>query len=93
MSLQVQWTTQFKKDYKLAAKRGRNMEALDNVIRMIANETALPQKYYDHALSGNFKGFRECHIEPDWLLVYAVEKNVLILTLFRTGTHSDLFNK
>ena len=93
MSLQVQWTTQFKKDYKLAMKRGRNIEALDDTIRMIANETPLPQKYCDHALTGNYKGFRECHVEPDWLLVYAVEKDVLILTLFRTGTHSDLFNK
>ena len=93
MSLQVQWTTQFKKDYKLAEKRGLNMDVLDDTIRMIANEAALPQKYCDHSLSGNFKGFRECHIEPNWLLIYAVEKNVLTLTLFRTGTHSDLFGK
>lgn len=93
MSLQVQWTTQFKKDYKLASKRGRNMDALDDTIRMLANEAPLPQKYCDHALSGNFKGFRECHVEPDWLLIYAVENSVLTLTLARTGTHSDLFNK
>lgn len=93
MSLQVQWTTQFKKDYKLAMKRGRDIGALDDVIRMIAAETPLPKKYSDHSLTGNFKGFRECHVEPDWLLVYAIEKNVLTLTLFRTGTHSDLFQK
>lgn len=93
MSLRVQWTTQFKKDYKLAIRRGYNIEAIDQVIRLIANENPLPEKYCDHALSGNFKGFRECHIEPDWLLVYAIQKNVLTLTLFRTGTHSDLFNK
>ncbi len=93
MNLQVQWTTQFKKDYKLAIKRGRNIELLDDVIRMIASGTLLPQKYCDHALSGNFKGFRECHIEPDWLLVYAVENDVLTLTLFRSGSHSDLFGK
>ena len=93
MSLQVQWTTQFKKDYKLAIKRGRNIEALDDTIRMIANETPLPQKLCDHALSGNYKGFRECHIEPDWLLVYAVQKKVLTLTLMRTGTHSDIFRQ
>ena len=74
MSLQVQWTTQFKKDYKLAIKRGRNIKAIDDTIRMIANETPLPQKYCDHALSGTYAGFRECHVEPDWLLVYAVEK-------------------
>ncbi len=91
MSLSVEWTTQFKKDYKLAMKRGRNVELLDDAIRMLANEIPLPQNYCDHALSGNFKGFRECHIEPDWLLVYAVRKNVLTLTLFRTGSHSDLF--
>ena len=93
MSLQVQWTTQFKKDYKLAMKRGRNMDELDNTIRLLANETPLPQKNCDHALTGNFKGFRECHVEPDWLLIYAVQKNVLTLTLFRTGSHSDLFSK
>ena len=93
MSLQVQWTTQFKKDYQSAMKRGRNIAALDDTVRMIANKMPLPQKFRDHALTGSYKGFRECHIEPDWLLVYAVEKNVLTLTLFRTGTHSDLFKK
>ena len=93
MSLQIQWTTQFKKDYKQAIKRGWNIDALDDTIRMLANEIILPRKYNDHALTGNFKGFRECHVEPDWLLVYAAEKNVLTLTLFRTGTHSDLFGK
>ena len=93
MSLQVQWTTQFKKDYKLAIKRGRNICELDDTIRMLANEIPLPQKYSDHALTGSFRGFRECHVEPDWLLIYAVEKNVLTLTLSRTGTHSDLFGK
>ena len=93
MSLQVQWTTQFKKDYKLAIKRNRNIAVLDDAIRLLANEIPLPQKYCDHALTGNFKGFRECHIEPDWLLIYAVENNILTLTLSRTGTHSDLFDK
>ena len=93
MSLQVQWTAQFKKDYKLAIKRGWDIDILDDTVRMLANETMLPQKYNDHALTGNFKGFRECHLEPDWLLVYAVQKDVLTLTLFRTGTHSDIFNK
>ena len=93
MSLQVQWTTQFKKDYKLAIKRGWDITVLDDTIRMLADEMPLPRKYSDHALTGNFKGFRECHVEPDWLLVYASEKNVLTLTLFRTGSHSDLFGK
>ena len=93
MSLQLQWTSQFKKDYKLAMKRGKNIAALDETIRMLADQIPLPQKYGDHALTGNFKGFRECHVEPDWLLVYAVQNNVLTLTLSRTGTHSDLFGK
>ncbi|MBQ0009507.1 MAG: type II toxin-antitoxin system YafQ family toxin [Ruminococcus sp.] len=93
MNLTVQWTTQFKKDYKLAMKRGRNIDALDDTIRMIAGGEPLPPKLCDHALSGNFKGFRECHVEPDWLLVYAVQKHVLTLTLIRTGTHSDLLRK
>ena len=93
MSLQLQWTAQFKKDYKLALKRGRNIAALDDTIRMLADRRTLPPKFNDHALTGNFKGFRECHIEPDWLLVYAVQNNVLTLTLSRTGTHSDLFGK
>lgn len=93
MSLQVKWTSGFKKDYKLAMKRGRDIRLLDDTIRMLANQQPLPQKLCDHALTGNFRGFRECHIEPDWLLVYGVQKNVLVLTLVRTGTHSDLFGE
>ena len=93
MSLQVRFTSQFKKDYQLAMRRGRKMDALDAVIGLLAREEPLPERCRDHALSGNFKGFRECHVEPDWLLIYAVEKRVLTLTLVRTGTHSDLFNK
>ena len=93
MSLQVKWTSGFKKDYKLAMKRGRDIRLLDDTIRMLANQQPLPQKLCDHALTGNYKGFRECHIEPDWLLVYGVQKNVLVLTLVRTGTHSDLFGE
>ncbi len=90
--MQVIWTSKFKKDYKLAIKRGLNIDLLDNTIRMLANSQPLPEEYCDHQLSGNWKGFRECHISPDWLLIYKVEKNVLVLTLSRTGTHSDLFN-
>lgn len=92
MSLQVIWTSKFKKDYKLAIKRGLNINLLDDAIRMLANKHPLPEEYCDHQLSGTWKGFRECHIEPDWLLIYKVEKNILVLTLSRTGTHSDLFN-
>ncbi|MCI6652006.1 MAG: type II toxin-antitoxin system YafQ family toxin [Ruminococcus sp.] len=93
MSLQVIWTTKFKKDYKLAIKRGYPIELLDNAIRLLAKNGSLPESYNDHSLSGNWKGFRECHIEPDWLLVYSIQNNVLTLTLARTGTHSDLFKK
>jgi len=88
---EIVWTSQFKKDYKLAIKRGYRIEELDRVITMLANNLILPVKYKDHELSGTWKGFRECHIEPDWLLIYRVINNDLILTLIRTGSHSDLF--
>jgi mRNA interferase YafQ len=92
MNLKVVWTSRFKKDYKLAMKRGLNIDLIDNVIRMLSSNQALPKEYNDHPLNGNWKGFRECHIEPDWLLIYRIEKDVLVLTLQRTGSHSDLFN-
>ena len=91
MIKEIVWTSQFKKDYKLAIKRGYRIEELDRVITMLANNLILPVKYKDHELSGTWKGFRECHIEPDWLLIYRVINNDLILTLIRTGSHSDLF--
>ncbi len=89
----IVWTTQFKKDYKLAIKRGLNMELLDTIIRALSRGEALPERNQDHALSGNWEGHRECHILPDWLLVYRIEDDLLVLTLTRTGTHSDLFGK
>ena len=89
----VKTTTLFKKDFKLAMKRGLNVELLENVIALLAMGEPLPAKNKDHALTGNWVGHRECHILPDWLLVYRVEDDVLVLTLARTGTHSDLFNK
>ena len=89
----VKITTQFKKDYKLAMKRGLNIALLDNVIAALAMGKALPEKNKDHALTGNWTGYRECHIQPDWLLVYRIEDNVLVLILARTGTHSNLFEK
>ncbi|HCX62433.1 type II toxin-antitoxin system YafQ family toxin [Sedimentibacter sp.] len=91
MKRSIVWTNQFKKDYKLSIKRGLDVELLDNVIRILANGNPLPAEYKDHTLSGNWKGHRECHIQPDWLLVYRTEEDILILTLSRTGTHSDLF--
>lgn len=89
----VKHTTQFKKDYKRAIKRGLDIELLENVISKLANGEALDEKNYDHALSGNWVGHRECHVLPDWLLIYRIDNNVLVLTLTRTGTHSDLLQK
>lgn len=93
MKLSVVWTSQFKKDYKLAVKRGYNIELLDNVIRLLSRCEQLSEQYHDHALTGNYEGNRECHIRPDWLLVYRVDNDVLVLTLSRTGTHSDILNR
>ena len=84
-------TNQFKKDYKQAMKRGLEIELLDEIIRILGKGEKLPEKNKDHALTGNWTGFRECHIKPNWLLIYKLEDNVLVLTLSRTGTHSDLF--
>lgn len=86
-------TAQFRKDYKLAKKRGLKMEALAEVVALLAKGEALPEKNRDHSLSGNWIGHRECHVLPDWLLIYRIEENVLVLTLTRTGTHSDLLDK
>ena len=89
----VKPTAQFRKDYKLAIKRGLKIDLLENVVAALAMGETLPEKHKDHALSGNWVGHRECHILPDWLLVYRIEDDVLVLTLTRTGTHSDLFGK
>ena len=89
----VKTTSQFKKDFKLAMKRGLNIDLLDIVIATLALGEPLPDKNKDHALTGNWIGHRECHILPDWLLIYRIEEEVLILTLARSGTHSDLFGK
>ena len=89
----VKFTTQFKKDYKLAMRRGLNIRLLEDVIANLAMGTSLPEKHRDHALSGSWTGHRECHVLPDWLLVYRIDDDVLVLTLSRTGSHSDLFKK
>lgn len=89
----VKTTTQFKKDYKLAIKRGLKIDLLEQLVVSLAEGISLPDKNKDHALTGNWSGHRECHILPDWLLVYRIEDDVLVLTLARTGTHSDLFGK
>ena len=89
----VKPTTQFKKDFKLAMKRSMKIELLEEVIAMLAMGETLPDKHKDHALTGNWVGHRECHILPDWLLIYRIEDEGLVLALARTGTHSDLFGK
>jgi len=88
----VKYTNQFKKDYKLAKKRGLKIEELNKVIIQLADGIPLLEKYKDHSLTGNWTGHRECHIQPDWLLIYRIDADVLVLTLTRTGTHSDLFS-
>lgn len=93
MSLEIVWTTQFKKDYKLAMKRRKDIQLLDDIIRTLSRGQALPEKNRDHPLAGEWSGYRECHILPDWLLVYRIDDGVLVLTLVRTGSHSDLFGK
>jgi mRNA interferase YafQ len=87
------WTSQFKKDYRLALKRNLDINLLDEIIRKLSRGEPLPEKNRDHALTGNWNGYRECHIQPDWLLVYRIQTDLLVLTLIRTGTHSDLLEK
>ena len=91
MKYEIERTSQFKRDYKTAVKRHCDMSALRKVVNLLANGETLPAEYRDHLLKGDYSGYRECHIEPDWLLVYKITEEVLILTLYRTGTHSDLF--
>ncbi len=88
--LKPRYTAQFKKDYKAIVKRGYKINLLEETIRLLCAEQPLPVKNRDHALTGSYAGFRECHIQPDWLLIYQVEQDILTLTLTRTGTHSDL---
>ena len=92
MKYEIIMSSRFKKDYKLIEKRGYDLSKLREVIALLADGKELPEKIRDHTLIGNYKGCRECHIEPDWLLVYRVHDDALILALTRTGTHSDLFN-
>ena len=91
MKYTIRPTSRFQKDLKRAAKRGYNTELLSEIIKKLANGEALAPKYRDHALTGNYTGCRECHIAPDWLLIYEISEDTLILYLTRTGTHSDLF--
>lgn len=90
MKYVVRNTSAFKKDYKRAKKRGLNLSKLQRVVELFANGTSLPESLRDHALTGNWANHRECHIAPDWLLIYQIYEDVLVLELTRTGSHSDL---
>lgn len=89
--LDLVYTSQFKKDYKLAQKRHVDIDELFKVISMLQKQELLPEEKRDHSLVGNYKGYRECHVRPDLLLIYKVKKKELELLLFRIGTHSDLY--
>lgn len=89
--LTIKYHTMFKKDFKRIKNRGYDISRLEKIVELLANEVPLPEQFKDHNLSGNYNGFRECHIAPDWLLIYQVNNNELVLVLSRTGSHSDLF--
>jgi len=89
--LNLKTTAKYRKDCKRALKSGLPMHLLDDVLQTLIEEKPLDPKYNDHALKGDYHGFRECHIKPDWLLIYTVDKGNLILTATRTGSHSELF--
>jgi mRNA interferase YafQ len=91
MKYEIRRTSQFKKDYKRSVKRGLEISKLDKTIELLATNGFLPPEYNDHPLIGDKKGLRECHIEPDWLLIYAIDHGILVLVLTSTGTHSDLY--
>ena len=93
MRLDIIWTSQFKRDYKLAMKRSLRMDTLDNIIRQLFEGQSLPKKTRDQLLTGNWIGYRKCPIQSDWLLIYRIENDLLVLTRARTGSHSDLFNQ
>lgn len=91
--LDIFFSSQFKRDYKLAKRQGRDIGLLLEIIDTLAQEKPLLPKHKDHALSGDLNGHRECHLQPDWMLIYKIDSGQLLLTLTRTGTHSDLFGK
>lgn len=91
--LKLRYTRQFKKDFKKAKKRGLPMEELKIVLDILASEKPLPPSYHDHSLLGEYASFRECHIRPDWLLIYRIHEEVMELIAQRTGSHSDLFDE
>ena len=90
--LRLEYTTKFKKDYKRVKKQGRDLGKLKDVLLLLASRQELPAHMRDHALIGNYKNHRECHIEPDWLLIYRIDEGDLVLTATRTGSHSELLD-
>lgn len=91
MRYEIKFTRQFKRDLNIAQKQGKDLSKLYDVVEQLAEGKALGKKYRDHALKGEFEGTRECHVEPDWLLIYEVQDHVLVLMLYRLGNHSELF--
>lgn len=89
--LKVRYSSKFKKDFKTIVKRGYNIALFEEVLNLLREDCILPEKYNDHALKGDYSGHRECHITPDWLLIYKKENDMITLSLTRTGSHSDLF--
>ena len=90
---ELEYGGRFLKDLKLAKRRGLNLQELNDIVDILQTDNPLPAKCHDHALTGNYKGYRECHINPDWLLIYTKKESLRIVSLYRTGTHSDLFKK
>ncbi len=89
--LNVRYSAKFKKDFKAIIKRGYDISLFQDVLTLLREDIVLPEKYKDHALKGDYQGHRECHISPDWLLIYKKEEDMITLSLTRTGSHSDLF--
>ncbi len=89
--LKIRYEKNFKKDFKRVKKRGYDTKLFEDVVTMLAEQKNLPKKYHEHNLVGKYSGCKECHITPDWLLIYRIDETELILILARTGTHSDLF--
>ena len=93
MTYKLKKTHQFKASYKLAKKRGLDVSLLEEIVEKLRTDETLEAKHRNHELAGNFKGVWECHIQPDWLLLYYKDKDILVLTLVDAGTHSDIFKK
>lgn len=89
----IHGTSKFKKGIKLAKKRGLDIKEIYPIVKLLVNGESLPEKYRDHELEGIWKGHSECHIRPDWLLIYKINEGILVLELTRTGSHADLFGK